>query len=190
MFERYTESARRTLFFSRYEASQFGNLSIEPEHLLLGLVREGKGVVRKIFVAPASLETIRVALERRMTAKEKVSTSVELPFGSPTKLILNYCAEEADRLKSREIRPEHLLLGILREERSLAASVLREHGLSIDAVREQVVKYSADTSDEDSGLGTIAQIKQLVHLLADAERVEDKHALVVQIIASLDDLRR
>ena len=60
MFERYTERARRVLFFSRYESSQLGNNSIQPEHLLLGIVREGKGVASKIFSAAGlSLERIR-----------------------------------------------------------------------------------------------------------------------------------
>ncbi|MBV8774893.1 MAG: hypothetical protein JO166_21550, partial [Deltaproteobacteria bacterium] len=44
MFERYTEKARRTIFFGRYEASQFGSACIEPEHLLLGLLREDKAL--------------------------------------------------------------------------------------------------------------------------------------------------
>jgi ATP-dependent Clp protease ATP-binding subunit ClpC len=49
MFERYTERARRVLFFARYEASQLGSISIETEHLLLGLIREGKGLTSRIF---------------------------------------------------------------------------------------------------------------------------------------------
>ena len=51
MFERYTERARRVLFFARYEASEFGSHSIETEHVLLGLVREGKGLTRRLFDA-------------------------------------------------------------------------------------------------------------------------------------------
>ena len=49
MFERYTERARRVLFFARYEASQLGSISIETEHLLLGLIREGKGLTSRLF---------------------------------------------------------------------------------------------------------------------------------------------
>jgi len=51
MFERYDEAARRALFFARYEASQLGSISIEPEHILLGLLRENKSVVSGIFAA-------------------------------------------------------------------------------------------------------------------------------------------
>ena len=49
MFERYTEQARRVLFFARYEASQFGSPSIKSERLLLGLIRQGKGLTSRIF---------------------------------------------------------------------------------------------------------------------------------------------
>ncbi|HEV3141227.1 MAG TPA: Clp protease N-terminal domain-containing protein, partial [Vicinamibacterales bacterium] len=60
MFERYTEQARRVLFFARYEASQSGTVSIEVEHLLLGLIREGKGSSSRIFArAHISLEDVR-----------------------------------------------------------------------------------------------------------------------------------
>ena len=66
MFERYTERARRVLFFARYEASQLGSISIETEHLLLGLIREGKGLTSRIFArSHLSLETIRKEIEGR-----------------------------------------------------------------------------------------------------------------------------
>ena len=50
MFERYTEKARRTIFFARYEASQFGCSYIETEHLLLGLFREDKALANRSWV--------------------------------------------------------------------------------------------------------------------------------------------
>ena len=83
MFERYTERARRVLFFARYEASQLGSISIETEHLLLGLIREGKGLTSRIFArSHLSLETIRKEIEGRTVFREKVSTSVEIPFSA------------------------------------------------------------------------------------------------------------
>jgi len=45
MFERYTEAARRVIFFARYEASQYGSAVIDTEHLLLGLVREDRDLL-------------------------------------------------------------------------------------------------------------------------------------------------
>src|ERR1051325_7691882 len=131
MFERYTERARRVLFFARYEASQLGSISIETEHLLLGLIREGKGLTSRIFArSHLSLENIRKEIEGRTVFREKVSTSVEISFG----------AEEADRLLHNFIGTEHLLLGILREERSVAGSILMEKGMRLHTVREDIVQ--------------------------------------------------
>src|SRR5678809_1356957 len=141
MFERYTERARRVLFFARYEASQLGSVSIETEHLLLGLIREGKGLTSRIFArSHLSLENIRKEIEGRTVFREKVSTSVEIPFSAETKRVLGFAAEEADRLLHNYIGTEHLLLGILREERSVAASILMEKGMRLHTVREDIVQ--------------------------------------------------
>ncbi len=141
MFERYTERARRVLFFARYEASQLGSISIETEHLLLGLIREGKGLTSRIFArSHLSLENIRKDIEGRTVFREKVSTSVEIPFSAETKRVLQFAAEEADRLLHNYIGTEHLLLGILREERSVAASILMEKGMRLNTVREDIVQ--------------------------------------------------
>jgi ATP-dependent Clp protease ATP-binding subunit ClpC len=141
MFERYTERARRVLFFARYEASQLGSVSIETEHLLLGLIREGKGLTSRIFArSHLSLENIRKEIEGRTVFREKVSTSVEIPFSAETKRVLGCAAEEADRLLHNYIGTEHLLLGILREERSVAASILMEKGMRLHSVREDIVQ--------------------------------------------------
>src|SRR5918994_2046891 len=141
MFERYTERARRVLFFARYEASQLGSISIETEHLLLGLIREGKGLTSRIFArSHLSLENIRKEIEGRTVFREKVSTSVEIPFSAETKRVLQFAAEEADRLLHNYIGTEHLLLGILREERSVAATILMEKGMRLHQVREDIVQ--------------------------------------------------
>ncbi len=139
MFERYTEKARRVIFFARYEASQFGAPAIEPEHLLLGLMREDKTLTSRFLArAQASLEMIRKEIEGRAPLREKISTSVELPLAPETKRVLAFAHEESDRLQHRHIGTEHLLLGLLREERSMAAEILYERGLRLSAVRDEV----------------------------------------------------
>ena len=141
MFERYTERARRVLFFARYEASQLGSISIETEHLLLGLIREGKGLTSRVFArSHFSLESIRKEIEGQTVFLEKVSTSVEIPFSTETKRVLQHAAEEANRLLHDYIGTEHLLLGILREERSVAATILSEKGMRLSTVREDIVQ--------------------------------------------------
>ncbi len=143
MFERYTEKARRVIFFARYEASQFGAPAIEPEHLLLGLMREDKTLTSRFLArAQASLEAIRKEIEGRAPLREKISTSVELPLAPETKRVLAFAHEESDRLQHRHIGTEHLLLGLLREERSMAAEILYERGLRLPSVREEVARAS------------------------------------------------
>ena len=70
MFERYTEVARRVIFFARYEASQFGSPYIETEHLLLGLLREDEALTFRFLRSHASVETIRKHIEGRITIRD------------------------------------------------------------------------------------------------------------------------
>ncbi len=138
MFERYTEKARRVVFFARYEASQFGSPYIETEHLLLGLLREDKALTNRFLRSHASIESIRKQIEGKTPAREKVSTSVELPLSQECKRVLAYAAEEAERLSHKHIGTEHLLLGLLREDKSFAAEILHERGLRLSALREEM----------------------------------------------------
>jgi ATP-dependent Clp protease ATP-binding subunit ClpC len=113
MFERYTEKARRIIFFARYEASQFGSPLIETEHLLLGIIREDKALTNRFL--RAHVASIRQQVESQATMRAKVSTSVDLPLSNESKRVLAYAAEEAERLGHKHIGPEHLFLGLLRE---------------------------------------------------------------------------
>src|SRR3989442_4771530 len=143
MFERYTEKARRVIFFARYEASQFGAPAIEPEHLLLGLMREDKTLTGRFFPrAQITIESIRREIESRTLLRERIPTSVELPLAPETKRVLAFSHEESDRLQHRHIGTEHLLLGLLREERSMAAQILFERGLRLNAVRDEIARQS------------------------------------------------
>jgi len=144
MFERYTERARRVIFFARYEASQFGSTTIETEHLLLGLLREDKNLTNRFLRNSSSIESIRKEIEGRATIREKVSTSIDLPLTNECKRILAYAAEEAERLNHRHIGTEHLLLGILREEQGLAAKLLRDLGLEVQVIREELARTVVD----------------------------------------------
>src|ERR1051326_5471405 len=144
MFERYTERARRVIFFARYEASQFGSTTIETEHLLLGLIREDKNLTNRFLRNHSSIERIRKEIEGRTTIREKVSTSIDLPLSNECKRILAYAAEEAERLNHRHIGTEHLLLGILREEKCVAAEILHERGLRLNAIREELARSVVD----------------------------------------------
>jgi ATP-dependent Clp protease ATP-binding subunit ClpC len=144
VFERYTEKARRVIFFARYEASQYGSQYIETEHLLLGLLREDKALANRFLRAHGSIEAIRKEIEARITQRERISTSVDVPLSRECKSILNFAAEEAERLGHKHVGTEHLLLGILREEKSFAAEILQERNLRLSTVREDLVRSSGE----------------------------------------------
>jgi uncharacterized protein (TIGR03435 family) len=145
MFERFTEQARRVLFFSRYEASELGSIDIDLEHLLLGLIRESKGLTNRLFAdAGIVLDDIRDELLRRVVVRTKISTSAEIPFSTAAKRVLQHTAQEADRLLHDYIGTEHLLLGLLHEQGCVAADVLSSRGLRLDRVREQIVEFLSD----------------------------------------------
>jgi ATP-dependent Clp protease ATP-binding subunit ClpC len=138
MFERYTEKARRVIFFARYEASQFGSPYIETEHLLLGIVREDKTLTNRFF--PSEVASIRKQVEGQTTTHEKTSTSVDLPLSNESKRVLAYALEEAECLAHKHIGTEHLLLGILREEKCFAAQILTERGVQLSRLHEELAR--------------------------------------------------
>lgn len=140
MFERFTEKARRVIFFARYEASQYGSPYIETEHLLLGLLREDK-VLAKWFLGDVNAEReIRSEIEKNITSRKRISTSVEVPLTAESKKVLMMAAEEADRIGLRQVGTEHLLLGLLPLEDSLAAKILQARGVKAATIREQMAK--------------------------------------------------
>lgn len=141
MFERYTESAWRAIFFARFEASRLGSGQIEPEHLLLAVQREATGLAYRLLrSSPALAEGIRSEIEANNTPAEGNSASIDLPLSQTCKHVLALASEEAAKLISEHIDSEHLLLGILREEESFAAAMLRERGVTLDIVREKAQK--------------------------------------------------
>jgi hypothetical protein len=141
MFERYTEKARRVIFFARYEASQFGSPYIETEHLLLGFIREDKTISHNVL-STAGVIAIRKAIEEHSVEWTKASASVDLPLSNESRRVLAYAAEEAERLSHKHIGTEHLLLGLLREKTCFAAQLLRDRGLTLEILRDHFAASS------------------------------------------------
>jgi len=144
MFERYTERSRRVIFFARYEALQYGSQVIAPEHILLGLMREDKTLSARFFPFRHALtvDSIRRDVEERIVLRDRIPQSSELHLSPATKQILFYANDESRQLKNRHIGPEHLLLGIVREEKSVAAEILFGYGLRLPDVRDELSRQS------------------------------------------------
>lgn len=138
MFERYTEQARRVVFFAYYEANHYCSPFIETEHLLLGILREYPELTK--LLPPGAPEAIRNQIDARTPPRHKIPTSADLPLSNESKCVLAYGAEEAERLAHRHIGAEHLLLGLLREERCFAAEILYQQGLDVSQLRAKFAK--------------------------------------------------
>jgi ATP-dependent Clp protease ATP-binding subunit ClpC len=136
MFERYREDARRAIFFSRWEAQQSGSAYIEPAHLLLGLTHDADSKANQLFGLAAHAESFRQQLASHASAKS--STSVDHPLSNTGKRVLAYTVEEADKLASRPIGTEHVLLGLLREKKSGVPAALGAAGIDLHSARNRI----------------------------------------------------
>lgn len=146
MFERYTEDARRAMFFARQAATLSGSGRIESEHLLLGLVREGGPSLHQL-VPSLSAEEIRSRIPNPTNAGETPSPPLIMQLSEECKWIVAYAADEADKLKHRRIAAEHLLLAILREDSCAAARLLSETGAQLAKLRQRI---AAESPHKDS----------------------------------------
>lgn len=164
MFERYTEKARRTIFFARYEAHQHGSRYIETEHLLLGILRECPKMFPKLL--PKDLQTeIRDEIEKHSTPGARISTSTEVPLDQGSRKALNFAAEIADALAHHMIEPEHLLAGILRVKKGLAAQTLEARGITSEAIQAELAKEPRDKDDVGCSEARDLAVSRLNHFL-------------------------
>lgn len=144
MFEKYTEKARRIIFFARYEVSELGSKTIETEHLLLGLLREDEALISRFLPKDIRGEVLRVQIERQTTRGEKIATALEIPLSVEAKEVLASAAEESESLGHGNIDAAHLLLGLLRTKDSLAEKVLRGNGIDLLTVRQAIKSWEKE----------------------------------------------
>ncbi len=144
MFERYTEQARRVIFFARHEASEFGSSEIEPAHILLALMREDASLIQRFIPGGrGAVNSIRERIGFTSPPRGGIHSSVALPLATATKQVLFSAYEESDSLHHRHIGTEHLLLGLLREHNTTTAQVLLELGLKPQALRSEFAGASS-----------------------------------------------
>jgi hypothetical protein len=156
MFERYTEQARRTIFFARYEGQQFGGSFIEPVHLILGMLREDS-LLRRMVADP---EALRAEVERSAPRGERLASSVDMPLSNASKRALHLGADAAEQLQSAVIDAGHLLLGLLRLGSEGPAELLARHGVDNAAVRAKLgaAKPSLEFIPEDVARQRLARL--------------------------------
>lgn len=140
MFDRFTDLSKRAIRFARLEAGEFGASEICTEHILLGLLHDPDSRANRLF----RLSVRSIEFRQQITAQKKpgaqIRESEDLPLRHDAKTALAYAVEESRRCGHTSIGTEHLLLGLLRVERSLAAKLLSEAGVELQAAREVVVR--------------------------------------------------
>jgi hypothetical protein len=138
-FHRYTSKAKEAVFFSRCEASDSRSSTIEPEHLLLGLIRASQGLKGRMF-EPIALSLDRARGEIVQRPQETVA-SAPAAAGERARMVFRAAAEEADALHHQDIGLAHILLGVLRERDSVAATLLDRNGLHLQFVRDGIAGF-------------------------------------------------
>jgi len=141
MQERFTERVRKVISLAREEAIKLHHDHIGTEHLLLGLVKEGEGVAAVVMTnLGMNLDDLRRAVENSVASGTETLVLGEVPLNQEARSSLNYAVDEARKMNHTYIGTEHLLLGLLREERGLACQVLQNLGVDIEIVRNETLK--------------------------------------------------
>jgi ATP-dependent Clp protease ATP-binding subunit ClpA len=150
VFERFTDRARRVVVLAQEEARMLNHNYIGTEHILLGLVHEGKGVAAKALESlGTSLEAVRQQVEE-IIGQGKAAPRGHIPFTSRAKKALELSLPEALQLGHDYIGTEHILLGLIREGEGVGAQVLQELGAGLEPTRQKVLQLLGEPSAEIS----------------------------------------
>ncbi len=138
----FTDRVRKVLQLAREEAHRLGHEYVGTEHILLAIIREGEGVAQAVLTnLNVDLEEISRRIEETVKkGKAAVPARPDLPYTSRAKKVLEFSMSEARELNDKYVGTEHLLLGVLREEKGIGALVLTEAGVTLEAARSEVVR--------------------------------------------------
>ena len=139
MWQRFTERARKVVFYAQEEAGRLGENYVSTEHLLLGLVRENDSVAARILDRiGVSLGRIRSEIERQV-ARGDGRLGQDMQLTPRAKRVIDLAYDEARQLNNNYIGTEHLLLGLIREGEGLAGRVLSKLGVDLERTRREVM---------------------------------------------------
>lgn len=138
----FTERVRKVLAMAREEAARLHHEYVGTEHILLGLIKEGEGVAAAVLQAMnVDLEEVQQRIEEQVKkGKAAQATGPDLPYTSRAKKVLELAMAEARDLSHSYVGTEHLLLGLLREEKGIAAQVLTDASVSLEAARTETLR--------------------------------------------------
>jgi len=149
----FTERVRKVLAMAREEAARLHHEYVGTEHILLGLIREGEGVAATVLQnLSVELDDIQQKIEETVKkGKAGQTTGPDLPYTSRAKKVLELAMSEARELNHSYVGTEHLLLGLLREEKGIAAQVLTDAGVNLDAARAETLRILGTEMPQGGG---------------------------------------
>src|SRR5690349_4843180 len=149
----FTERVRKVLTMAREEAARLHHEYVGTEHILLGLIREGEGVAATVLQnLNVELEEIQQKIEETVKkGKAAQATGPDLPYTSRAKKVLELAMSEARELGHSYVGTEHLLLGLLREEKGIAAQVLTDAGVNLEAARAETLRILGTDQPQQGG---------------------------------------
>jgi len=153
----FTDRVRKVLAMARDEAIRLQHDYVGTEHILLGLIREGEGVAAAVLTnLSADLDQIHEGIEEAVKPGKATIALGELPYTSRAKKVLEFAMAEARELNHSYVGTEHLLLGLLREEKGIAAQVLNSLGISLEEARAETLKVLGSDMgpSEPAGIGS------------------------------------
>ena len=140
MFERFTERARKVILLAKEEARKYNHDYVGTEHILLGLLKEGKGVAAAVLNnLGLGLDKITLEIEKLVQSGPSTKVNGDVPFTSRAKKVIEMAMDEARSLGHNYIGTEHLLLGLIAEGEGVASQVLINLGLDLSRVRQEVM---------------------------------------------------
>jgi ATP-dependent Clp protease ATP-binding subunit ClpA len=145
VFERFTERARQVVVLAQDEAMALKHNYIGTEHILLGLLREEDGLAARVLESlDITVEEVRAQVERLVGRGDKSATG-QIPFTPRAKKVLELALKEALALGHSYIGTEHILLGVVRENRGVAARILGDFDVDAETVRNEIIRMLSGT---------------------------------------------
>ena len=148
MWQRFTERARKSVFFAQEEAQGFGEGYVSTEHLLLGILRAPDGVSNRVLDSLGVSCTKVESDVRKQLPRGDARPNQDMTLTPRAKRVIDLAYEEARQLSNNYIGTEHLLLGLVREGDGLAGRVLASHGVKIDLARQAVIELQDANREE------------------------------------------
>ncbi len=151
MFEQFTARAQQILkIFAQEEAKRLNNDVLLPEHIFLGILREGEGIASKILMSfDFDIDALKEEVEMTLPKGANTLLIGDLPLSNSAKDVIKLAIEEAKELEYNKIGTELLLLGILLEENNQAAQILNSEGIDVDLIRNEILRILGEIYPDD-----------------------------------------